>query len=155
VATLEKYEDWKMPAFIPTNPNYQAEGRAIFTAQTTMHTLGATLAHIAPAEADIVLPFRDDLLQQDGFIHAGILTTVVDTACGLAAFTLMPPNSRVLTIEYKVNFMSPAIGEQFICQGRVVRAGRTITVCRGDVLATNDGNEKLVATMTATMISIT
>jgi len=94
------------------------------------------------------------LTQQHGYIHAGIVTTVVDSACGYAAYTLMPAESEVLTIEYKVNFLSPAKGNGFKGIGRVLRPGRNITVCSGDVIAFDKGKEKIVATMLATMISV-
>jgi len=96
----------------------------------------------------------ESLTQQHGYIHAGIITTVVDSACGYAAYTLMPAESEVLTIEYKVNFMFPAKGGRFKGVGRVLKPGRTITVCSGDVIAFDNGKEKIVTTMLATMISV-
>jgi uncharacterized protein (TIGR00369 family) len=94
------------------------------------------------------------LTQQHNYIHAGIITTVVDSACGFAAYTLMSADSEVLTIEYKVNFMSPAKGDRFKGIGRVLKSGRNITVCTGDVIAIDKEKEKIVATMLATMISV-
>jgi uncharacterized protein (TIGR00369 family) len=127
-----------------------------FNRQTAMTTIGAKLIHVAAGEVDIELPFRQDLCQQAGFIHAGVITTVIDTACGFAAQTLMPAGSDVVTVEFKVNFMSPAVGERFVGRGRVVRAGRTLTVTQGDVYAITEeaGSEKHIATMQATMFQI-
>lgn len=121
--------------------------------QQAMQTIGAVLVETGAGTATIELPYRTDLTQQHGFIHAGIVTMIVDTACGYAAYSTMPPDAAVLTVEYKVNFISPAIGEKFIARGRVLKPGRTLTVCQGEVHAVKDGQEKLVATMLATMIS--
>ncbi len=119
-----------------------------------MESIGARLTKVLPGEVEIELPFRSDLTQQHGFVHAGILTSIVDTACGYAALSLMPANSEVLTVEYKVNFVSPATGTRMIGRGRVTKPGRTLTVCAGDVFAISDGKEKLVATMLATMMGL-
>ena len=125
-----------------------------FQQQTLMHTIGASLTRVEAGKVDISLPFRDDLCQQHGFIHAGIITTIVDSAAGYAAYTLMPPDSEVLTVEFKVNFMAPAVGDLFIARTAVKKAGRTLTVCTGDVFAQRDGQEKLIVTMQATMICV-
>ena len=125
---------------------------ANFQKQTVMRTIGASLTHVEAGQVTVEMPFRDDLCQQHGFIHAGIITTLVDTACGYAAYTLMPPESDVLAVEFKVNFMSPAVGERFIARAAVKKAGRTLTVCTGDVFALRDGQEKLIVAMQATMI---
>jgi uncharacterized protein (TIGR00369 family) len=117
-------------------------------------TLGATLERVAPGEVDIRLPFREDLTQQHGFLHAGAMTTAVDTACGYAALTLMPPEAAVLTVEFKVNLLAPGRGEAVIARARVMKPGRTLTVVRGDVLAQERGEERLVATMLATMMTV-
>lgn len=135
------------------DPTVETRVRETFTRQTIMTLIGASLGHLAPGEAHIELPYRADLCQQNDFIHAGIITTIVDSACGIAAYTLMPPNTGVLTVEYKVNLLSPAVGERFSARGRVIKAGQTITVCSGDVFAVQSGAEKLVATMLATMIA--
>ncbi|MDH3455039.1 MAG: PaaI family thioesterase [Desulfuromonadales bacterium] len=137
------------------DPNYETRVRTSFDKQAVMSTLGAHMVHVAPGE--VVIEFHHDpsLTQQNGYIHAGVVTTVVDSACGYAAYTLMPADSDVLTIEYKVNFMAPAKGEVFKAVGKVLRSGRTITVCCGDVLALEDGKERVVATMLATMITVT
>lgn len=119
-----------------------------------MASIGASLGVVAAGAVDVELPFRDDLTQQDGFLHAGIIATIADSACGYAAYTLMPANARVLSIEFKVNLLAPAVGERMIARGRVLRAGKTITVCRADVAAVLDRSEKLIATMQGTMMTV-
>ena len=143
-----------MTTFDPQDPRFEARVRASFARQTVMETLGARLTAVAPGEVEVVLPFRDDLTQQHGFLHAGIVTTIVDSACGYAALSLMPVDAAVLTIEYKVNFVAPAAGQQMRARGRVTKPGRTVTVCAGDVFAQRDGHERLVATMLATMMTL-
>jgi uncharacterized protein (TIGR00369 family) len=103
---------------------------------------------------DIRLPFRADLTQQHGFLHAGILGAIADSAAGYAAYTLMPAEAAVLSVEYKLNLMAPAAGEAFVARGRVKKAGRTLTVCTADVFALRGGEERLVATMQATMMTV-
>jgi len=120
-----------------------------------MSAFGASLGDVEPGAVDVVLPFRDDLTQQDGFLHAGIVAAIADSACGYAAYTLMPPTARVLSIEFKLNLLAPAVGERLIARARVLRAGRTITVCRADVSAVIGRDEKLVATMLGTMMTVT
>ena len=117
--------------------------------QTLMQTIGAELARIAPGEIEVALAFRPDLGQQHGFLHAAVVTAIADTACGYAALTLMPPESEVLSVEFKLNLLAPAKGARFVARARVVRSGRTLSVCTADVL--NDENT-LIATMLATMI---
>jgi uncharacterized protein (TIGR00369 family) len=149
-----------MAQFEPQDPAYAQRVRDSFARQRVMETMGATLLRVAPGEVDIALPFRDDLTQQHGFLHAGIVTTIVDSACGYAALSLMPPGAGVLTIEFKLNLLAPASGARMIARGRVTRAGRTITVCSGDVFATSAAEggqaeqEKLVATMLATVMTV-
>lgn len=143
-----------MPPFQPSDPDFERRVHASFARQRAMATLGASLTHVAPGEVDIVLPFREDLSQQHGFLHAGITTTIVDTACGYAALTLMPAGAAVLTIEFKVNLLAPGQGERFVARGRVLKPGRTITVSNGEVFAVRGGAERLVATMTATNMTI-
>jgi uncharacterized protein (TIGR00369 family) len=119
-----------------------------------METIGATLSRVEPGEVEIGLPYRADLTQQDGYLHAGIVTTIVDSACGYAAFTLMPADAAVLSVEFKLNLLSPARGERFVARARVLKPGRTLTVCAGDVFAVTGAGEKLVATMLATMMAL-
>ena len=143
-----------MVRFDAQDPDFEASVRRSFEKLTLMRTLGARLLRIAPGEVEIELPFREDLTQHHGFLAAAVLTAIVDVACGYAAMTLMPDGASVLTIEYKVNFLSPARGQRMVARGRVVRPGRTVTVCSGEVLAINDGAEKPVATMLATMATV-
>ncbi len=133
--------------------NIEQRVKDSFARQTMMASIGAVITKVEPGEVTIELPFRSDLTQQHGFFHAGVVTMLVDTACGYAALTLMTLTAAVLTVEYKVNFLSPATGGKLIARGRVLKPGRTLTVCFGEVHAKNDGKEKLVATMLATMIT--
>ena len=135
-----------MSAFTPQDPDFEARVRASFARQRAMATIGAELTSVAPGEVAIELPYREDLTQQDGFVHAGIVTAIVDSACGYAAFTLMPADAAVLSVEFKVNLLAPAVGERLIARGRVVRAGRTLTICAGDVVAVREGAETAAAT---------
>lgn len=143
-----------MTAFEPQHADYDATVRRSFARQKAMSLLGAALERIAPGEVDIVLPFRDELTQQDGFFHAGILATILDSACGYAALTLMPADARVLSIEYKINLLAPARGERAVARGRVLRPGRNISACAGDVYAVEGGRDKRVATMLASMMVV-
>lgn len=143
-----------MRTYEPQDPNFEARVRESFARQKLMETIGARLTKISPGEVEIEIPFRDDLTQQHGFLHAGIVTAIVDTACGYAALSLMPENSAVLTIEFKINFLSPAAGQRMIARGHVTKPGRTVTVCAGDVFAVSEGEEKVVATMLATMMAL-
>ncbi len=143
-----------MNEFQPSDPNYESRIQNSFNKQEVMKTIGAKLIKVIPGEVHIGFNFLESLTQQHGYIHAGIITSVVDSACGYAAYTLMPEESEVLTIEYKVNFMFPAKGNRFKGVGRVLKPGRNITVCSGDVIAFDNGKEKIVATMLATMISV-
>ena len=141
-----------MPKFEPRDPDFEAKVRESFGKQTAMQTLGAVINRVAPGEVEIEMPYRADLAQQHGFIHGGIVTAIVDSACGYAAFSLSAPETAVLTVEYKVNFVAPAKGNLLLARGEVVRSGSTVTVCKGDVLAYDDGEEKPVAYMLTTMM---
>jgi uncharacterized protein (TIGR00369 family) len=137
------------------DPGTEARVRASFAAQAFMRTLGAELGEVRPGEVVIELEPTPALCQQDGFVHAGVVTSIVDSACGYAAYTLMPEGSGVLSVEFKVNLLAPAVGSRLVARGRVVRAGRvTITVCQGDVYARGGAGERHVATMVATMIRV-
>ena len=113
-----------------------------------MSTIGAELVRVAVGEVDIALAWRDDLTQQGGVLHAGVIASIADSACGYAALTLMPADSEVVSVEFKINLLAPAAGSRFVARGRVVRAGGTITTTAADVFA----GETLVATMLATMM---
>ena len=140
----------------PTHLSPEVEKRVneSFSRQQLIHTLNGEIAHISPGELHITTPFDKRFTQQDGFLHAGIVTTLVDSACGYAAFTLMPEKSRVLSVEFKVNFLCPAVGEHFRAEGRVVKSGKTISVCEGKFFALHNDQEKLVAVMQATMMRL-
>ena len=143
-----------MTAFEAQDPNFESAVRDSFDRLALMRTLGATLEHVSAGEVEIVVPFRNDLTQHHGFMAAAVLTAIVDVACGYAAMTLMPAESSVLTIEYKANFLAPARGERMVARGRVIRPGRTVTVCAGDVVAVEGRTEKPVATLLATMMRV-
>jgi uncharacterized protein (TIGR00369 family) len=143
-----------MNAFEPLNPDYQEHVRMGFARQRVMETIGARLVRIDPGQVEIELDYREDLTQQHGYLHAGVVTAIVDSACGFAAYTLMPADSGVLTVEYKVNFTAPARGARFLAVGRVIKPGRTLTVCAGEALATDGAEQKLVAMIQATMMRL-
>ncbi|HEX6188617.1 MAG TPA: PaaI family thioesterase [Pyrinomonadaceae bacterium] len=139
----------------PLNPLYATDVANSFAQQPIMSLIGARLALVEPGIVEIELPFRADLTQQDGYLHAGVITTVADSAAGYAAYTLMPAGSRVLSIEFKVNLLRPARGELFVARAEVIKAGRTLTVVRADVFATGTNSQKdLVATMQGTMMCL-
>jgi uncharacterized protein (TIGR00369 family) len=128
--------------------------RESFARQTIMATIGATLETIEKGRAVIALPYAPHICQQHGFLHAGVVSTIADSACGYAAYSMMPAGSAVLTIEFKVNLMSPARGERFLAEGRVIRAGRTITVTQGEVTAIDGEKRTTVAIITATIMRL-
>jgi len=139
----------------PRNPAFAEEIKQSFTKQTIMGLIGAELSRVEPGMIEITLPYRADLAQQHGYLHAGIVTTIADSACGYAAYSLMPPNSEVLSVEFKVNLMRPAKGEKFLAVAEVVKAGKTLTVVRADVFGVDhDEQRELVATMLGTMICL-
>lgn len=139
----------------PRNPQYAQRVHESFALQGIMQTLGARLGPVAPGSVDIALDWAPGLTQQHGFLHAGVVSAALDSACGYAAFTLMPADAEVLTIEFKINLLAPARGESFRMEGRVLKPGRTITVCEGRAYALHGGTEKLVATMGCTLMAIT
>lgn len=122
------------------------------SSQGFLNLIGAQLTHVAPGEAEFTIPFRPDLTQQHGFVHGGVITTIADVACGYAAYTLMPEGSEVLSVEFKVNLLRPAVGDSFIARARAIKPGKTLTVCQADVFAVTASEEKLIAVMTATII---
>jgi uncharacterized protein (TIGR00369 family) len=141
-----------MPADSPPfNPD---RVRASFAKQRVMATIGATLDRVDPGDVTISMPPNARLTQQHGFLHAGIISTIADSACGYAALSLMPDDAAVLSIEFKTNMLAPADGERFVARGRVIKPGRTIMVCDATVHAMRNGGEKLVATMTGTMMVV-
>jgi uncharacterized protein (TIGR00369 family) len=128
--------------------------RTSFARQKFMSTIGARLASVADGEIEIVVPFNEALTQQHGFVHAGVVATIADNACGFAALTRMPENAAVLTTEFKMNLLAPATGKMLRAHGRVVRAGRKLTVCLADVFAQDDSGERHVAIMTASLMAV-
>ncbi|HEX7964481.1 MAG TPA: PaaI family thioesterase [Gammaproteobacteria bacterium] len=141
-------------ALTPADPGFEARVRDSFARQRVMATLGARLVRVAPGEVDLELPFRADLTQQHGYLHAGIVTTLLDSACGYAAFSLMPADATVLSVEFKTNLLAPAAGERLLARGRVLRAGRTLTVCEASGVMLDGGGEKAVAHMVGTMMAL-
>lgn len=140
-------------AWEPRNPAYEAAVRESFARQAMMTTLGAGIAHIAPGEVHLAAPYAPGFAQQNGFWHAGAIASLADSANGYAAFTLAPPGTDVLAVEFKINLLAPALEESFLATGRVLRPGRTLTVCAADVFARTVGAETLVAMMLSTIIT--
>lgn len=141
-------------ALKPLNPEFESRVRVSFKTQSIMDTIGASMTRVAVGEVDIELPFRPDLGQQNGYIHAGVIATILDSACGYAAYTLIPETANMLTVEFKINLLRPAVGDRFIARGRVVKPGKTLTVCTGEVVAVNSEGEKEVAVMTSTLMTL-
>jgi uncharacterized protein (TIGR00369 family) len=139
----------------PHDPDYAQRVHASFERQQAMKTIGASLAQVEAGRVVIELPYSPALTQQHGFLHAGMIATALDSACGYAAFTLMPPQAGILTIEYKINLVAPGKGQRFRMEGQVIKPGRTITLVEGRAFALDEGREKLIATMTATEMTIT
>ena len=136
------------------NLKFESRVRDRYEHSRVMKMLGAKLTYIALGEVDIEMPYKEDLCQSHGFIHGGIIGTLLDTACGYASFTLVPDDFDVLTIEYKTNFLAPAIGETLFGRGRVLRQGKSIIVCEAEGVMITNGEEKLVAKMTATIMVV-
>ncbi len=141
-------------SFEPGDPNFEARVRASFDRQKVMHLIGARMTRVEPGMVEIELPFRDDLTQQHGFIHAGIASTIADSAGGYAGLTLFPPDTSVLTVEYKMNLIAPAEGEKLIATGRVVKHGRTLSICDLEVVAVKGGKRTLCARGLQTLICL-
>jgi uncharacterized protein (TIGR00369 family) len=120
-----------------------------------MTTLGATLGSVSPGTVEIQLRPRPGISQQHGFVHAGAVSAIADSAAGYSALTLMPAGTGVLTTEFKINLLAPAAGESIVARGRVVKAGRTLTLAQTEVFATTGGQEKLIAFLTATLMAVT
>jgi uncharacterized protein (TIGR00369 family) len=137
---------------MPADEAYRNRVREDFARQRFMQWIGAVLERVEPGVVIIGLPFREELTQQDGYLHAGVITTIADSACGYAAYSLMPPGANVLSVEFKVNLLRPAQGESFLAEATVLKAGATLTVTRCDVYARQGQQSRLVASMQATMI---
>jgi uncharacterized protein (TIGR00369 family) len=139
----------------PKDPDFEGRVRTSFAKQRLMTTLGARIEAVEPGRVAIRLDFRDELTQQHGFLHAGAIAAVADSACGYAALTLMPSDAAVLSIEFKINMLAPAKGDAIVARGEVIRAGRSVMVCRADVYSISGSTEKLVAAMQGTMMVVT
>ena len=140
--------------WVPKDSLYRQRVEDSFALQGVMQTLGARLEKLDPGAVDIGLAWDRSLTQQHGFLHAGVVSTALDSACGYAAFSLMPEDAAVLTIEFKINLLAPAKGERFRMEGRVLKPGRTITVCEGRAYALQDQKETLIATMNCTLMTV-
>jgi uncharacterized protein (TIGR00369 family) len=143
-----------MVSFKPKDPQYRSRVEASFNQQQVMKTLGVKIESLQPGEIELMMPYGIAYTQQHGFMHAGIIATVLDNACGYAAFSLMPDDVAILTVEFKTNLLAPARGERFLFRGKVVKPDRTITVCEAQAFAVGGGEEKLVATMTGTLMAL-
>ncbi|WP_371418917.1 PaaI family thioesterase [Labrys sp. KNU-23] len=128
--------------------------RASFAKQGLMHTLGATLARVLPGHVEIFLVPTSKVSQQHGFVHAGAVSAIADSAAGYAALSLMPLERGVLTAEFKINLLAPAAGERIVARGKVIKAGRTLTLAQAEVFAQSEGKERLIAVLTATLMAI-
>ncbi len=144
------------PVFKPRNPSFAPEIRASFAKQLVMELIGAKLSRIEPGIVEITVPYRTDLTQQHGYLHAGVITTIADSACGYAAYSLMPAGSEVLSVEFKVNLLRSAKGIEFLARAEVIKPGKTLTVVRADVfgLTADQGQQTLIASMLGTMFCI-
>ncbi len=140
--------------FQPQDPGFESRVRDSFARQAAMQTVGATLARVEAGRVEIGLPWAAHLTQQHGFLHAGMVATALDSACGYAGFSLMAADAAVLTIEFKINLLAPARGQRFRMAGEVIKPGRTVTVTEGRAWAIDEGREKLVATMQATLMAV-
>ena len=140
--------------FQPADGLFADRVRESFTKMTVMQTLGGTLGKVRPGQVEIYVPYSKEFTQQHGFLHAGIIATFLDTVSGYAAFSLMPADAAVLTVEFKVNLLHPGRGDRFVFVGSVVKSGKTITNVRGEAYAFEGGREKLIATMDATMMAV-
>ena len=143
-----------MVSFKPKDPQYRSRVEASFNQQQVMKTLGVKIESLQPGEIELMMPYGVAYTQQHGFMHAGIIATVLDSACGYAAFSLVPDDAAMLTVEFKTNLLAPGRGERFIFRGKVVKPGRTITVCEAQAFAVAGGEEKLIATMTGTLMAL-
>jgi uncharacterized protein (TIGR00369 family) len=140
----------------PLDPELEARVRASIARQTMLTTIGVTVERLGSGYCELGLARRADLTQQHGFIHAGAITTIADSACGYAAYTLMPPDRDVLTVDFTVNLIAPASHPKFVAAGHVIRSGRTITICRGEVYGVaEDGQRTAIALIQATMMAVT
>jgi uncharacterized protein (TIGR00369 family) len=140
--------------FVPQDPDFAARVRASFGRQRAMALIGASLTLVEPGHVEIELPYREDLTQQKGYVHGGIVGMIADSACGYAAYTLMPATSSLVTVEYKINLLSPAVGERLLARGEVIKPGRTLSVARAEVYARQGSRMVQVAAMQQTLMTL-
>ena len=140
--------------FQPKDPNFNSRVRASFAEQGAMRTLGVEIVKVEPGEVELSMPYSTSFTQQNGYVHAGIITTALDSACGYAALSLMAPDAAVLTVEFKTTLIAPARGERFMFRARVVKPGRTLTFCEACAFAVTNGEERLIATMSGTLFAV-
>lgn len=138
----------------PRDPDWDQKVRASFKRQTFMDTIGGRIAALSPGYCEVELYYRGDLCQQNGYLHGGVVTAIAANAAGYAAFSLMPPNSSLLGVEYKINLLDPAAGERFIASARVLKPGRTLSVVECEIEAETKGKRKLIAKMLTTMMCL-
>lgn len=143
-----------MPAYQPQDPDFADRVRESFARQRIMDLLGARMTRVEPGEVEIELPFRPDLCQQHGFFHAGVTSTIADSAGGYAGFSLFPADASVLTVEFKVNLLAPADGELLRAAGRVIKTGRTLTVTEAEVTVVKNGSARACAHMVQTLMCL-
>lgn len=143
-----------MSSFKPKSPDYKNKVLNSFARQPAMHTLGIEVSSLEPGRIELAMPYNAEFTQQHGFIHAGILSTALDSACGYAAFSLMDDDAAILTVEFKTNLLAPADGEKFIFRAEVMKPGRTLSVVNAIAYAIKNNTKKTIATMTATMMAI-
>ncbi|MCM2289701.1 MAG: PaaI family thioesterase [Sulfuritalea sp.] len=141
-------------AFAPRNPDWEPTVRGSFARQKVMTLIGAEMGALSPGHCEIRLPFRDDLTQQNGYFHAGVTSTIVDSAGGYAGLTLMPAGADVLTVEFKLNLLAPADGEYLVAEGQVLKSGRNLVITRGEVYAIKNGKATHCATMQQTLMTM-
>ena len=144
-----------IPLFAPRNADFANRVRSSFAAQPMMSHLRAKISRVEAGAVDVEIPFQLQLTQHNGFLHGGTIATLGDTACGYSAYSLLDIDQDVLTVEFKINYLSPGVGERIVAQGRVLRLGRTLIIASGDVFAYTGTEQKHVATMLATMTSVT
>lgn len=142
------------PRFEPKNPAWRAAATSTFDLQPAMRSLSISIVRLEPGEVDLAMPYSEAFTQQHGFVHAGIITAGLDNACGIAAFTLMPPHTGIPTVEFKTNLLAPAKGERFLFRARVLKPGRTLTVCEAHAFAAHEGAGNPLATMTGTLMAL-
>ena len=140
--------------FQPRDPNFEQKVRDSFDAQKFMGHIGARLTEVSPGYCEIRVPFQESLTQQNGFFHAGVISTIADNAAGYAAFYLMAEQASVLTVEIKLNLLAPGKGDMLIGRGTVLKSGKTLTICRSDLFVAQNGEEKLCAAGQSTLIQL-